>query len=273
MERVFKIVWAAMEKIEFSKDWANLFSQNGLRTVDDFFEFNKGEIINRNSKRNVMTFELEDDNGKERFFMKRFYKPHFKDMLASFMNFKKICSQACTEFNNVQKLSEIAIPSYEPVCFGRVMQGPIEKRSVFITRELPGVCLTDYLAEKWNTFTRPEKETLLTEMVALMVRAHKAKLSLPDIYVWHYWVMADQPNFSLGKIDLHMTKHNASVNDQIRDLGALHFSMNNNYFTEEDREFVLDKYFELSEKNKSKLYDKIIARSTKVSSRRRLPKY
>lgn len=262
-----------MKKVIFQDGWEDLFIQNNLETVEDFFQFNKGEIINRNSKRNVMTFELEANGQKERFFMKRFYEPHFKDTLASFFNFKKICSQACSEFYNVQKLLSLGIPTYEPVCYGREMQGPIEKRSLFITKELSGKCLTDYLADNWADMSASQKQSLLTAMAELLAKAHKAKLSLPDIYVWHYWVLSETPEYLLGKIDLHMTKHNANIGDQIRDLGALHYSMNNNYFCEDDKEFVLDKYFELSGRSKAKLYRKIIGRSKKVSSRKKLPKY
>lgn len=262
-----------MEKVIFEDEYKSLFNQNGLNTVDDFFEFKGGKIINQNSHRNVTVFDFDHNGQKERFFMKRFFTPHFKDMLAAFLNFRKICSQAEVEWSNAKKLIDIGIPTYQPVCYGVDMAGPIEKRSLFITKELAGSCMTDYVAENWKNFDETQKKTLLTEMAHVAVKAHNAGLSLPDLYIWHYWVMKDAPNYELGKIDLHMTKHRAPASQQMKDLGALHHSMIDDYFTNDEKEFLLDEYFKISGRNKDKLYKKIIARSEKISGRRRKPVY
>lgn len=262
-----------MEKIVFKDDWKCVFAKNGLASIDDFFSFAGGKIINRNSKRNVTVFELEDGGEKHRFFMKRFHDPHFKDMLAVFKNFGKIWSQGHGEWGNAEKLFASGIPTYEPVCYGDQMAGPFERRSIFITKELGGECLTDYVAGNWDGLCREDKNMLLRAMAQLAADAHGKKLSFPDLYVWHYWVLKAEPEFQLGKIDLHMTKHNAKISDQIRDLGAIHYSMIDNYFAESDKEFLFDEYFRISGRNKNKIYKKVLARSKKVSSRRRKPSY
>lgn len=262
-----------MEKIVFKDDWKAVFAKNGLTNIDDFFNFTGGEVINRNSKRNVTVFELEDDGKKTRFFMKRFHDPHFKDMLAVLKNFGKMWSQGHGEWANAEKLFASGIPTYQPVCYGDQMIGPFEKRSVFITKELDGQCLTDYVAGKWDGLSPDQKKTLLTTMAQLAADAHAKKMSFPDLYVWHYWVLKADQEYQLGKIDLHMTKHNAKISDQIRDLGAIHYSMIDDYFTEADKEFLFDEYFRISGRDKGKIYKKVLARSKKVSSRRRKPNY
>ena len=82
---------------------------------------------------------------RKELFMKRFYDPHFKDMLFTLGNFGRICSQGQCEWNNANLLLQNGIETYKPICCGWESACGFEKRSFFITEKIDGICLADFV--------------------------------------------------------------------------------------------------------------------------------
>jgi len=228
-----------MTTVTFAKDWQEVFKRFGLESFQDFFEYSNGSIVNKNSKRDVLSFSLPIEGGNKEFFMKRFHKPHIKDMFFTLTNFGHLCSQARCEWNNANILLENGIDTYKPVCFGNDTVCGIERGSFFVTEKLSGKPLTEVVAESWSNLAQSQKQELIISIAKLAVKIHKAKVSLPDLYLWH--IFMDQDN--LAVIDLHRMKINTSSRHQrIRNLAALDFSMLDKYFDKSLRELLLDTY-------------------------------
>ncbi|MHC5061516.1 MAG: lipopolysaccharide kinase InaA family protein [Planctomycetota bacterium] len=265
----------AMVKVEFAKDWASIFEEAGLKSLEDFFEFSAGQTVNKNKKREVVAMTLDTPAGEKEFFMKRFFKPHFKDTLFTVRNFGRICSQAGCEWRNINTLLDSGIDTYHPVCYGRQMHFGLEKKSFIITEKINGMCLTDFVAADWLDLDQLQKENIIAALAKFVRKIHNAKISMPDLYLWHIFMtktpLPDQvteDDFAI--IDLHRMRINVSNrNDQIRNLGALDFSMSDKYFDDAVRELFLNAYTSDTPGRRTALYRKIKSRSHVLANRRR----
>ena len=70
-----------MRQVVFTGSWEKFFDEFGLTRFDDFFSFAGGERINKNNKRDVQVLTLGQGDKAKVFFLKRFHRPHLKDML------------------------------------------------------------------------------------------------------------------------------------------------------------------------------------------------
>lgn len=234
-----------MENVIFSESWKDYFEKSGFKTFDDFFKYDPGTVINKNSRRDVTRFELNDGGDKRTFFMKRFRRPHIKDMVFSFLSFRKICSQGQLEFNNATLLLEHGIETYRPVCFGQRINFGIESESFFITEEIDGVCFTDWLVENYEEIDSGQRDVVMVSMAEFVRRLHRAGVSMPDLYVWHLYLLnpIDVDNLKWAVIDLHRMSHSVKNSDRkIRNLGSLDYSMLDKYFSAEMKKTFVRAY-------------------------------
>ena len=266
-----------MENVVFSESWKAYFEKSGFKVFNDFFKYDKGLVVNKNSRRDVTRFELTDGGEKKAFFMKRFYRPHIKDMIFSFLSFGKSCSQGQLEFNNASLLLKKNIETYRPVCFGQRVNLGIESQSFFITEEIDGVCFTEWLAENYDKMDDAQKEAVMVSMAEFVRRIHKAKISMPDLYVWHLYMLnpIDLDNLKWAVIDLHrMSLHVKDADKKIRNLGSLDYSMLDKYFSAEMKKAFIKAYV----KNDGlfadvKITEKMQDRSAQICKRRNKKEY
>lgn len=265
--------------IEFDLTYEPIFMQNGLKTFDAFFTYQQGKIINRNEKRDVTILELPAQDGPSIFFMKRFHRPHIKDMLFTFRNFGKFCSQAELEWRNTRTLLDNGIETYHPVCWGTQTCCGIERRSFFITRKIQGRSLIDFLFEHWSIFGQSEKETLVRAIAQFFEKIHRAQLNLPDSYLWHLFVtepVGPQQEYRFAIIDLHrMQIRAASPQHAARNLGALFFSLPEEWFDDRLRELLINTYLEQAHRDllasRDSFIDEVKKREKMLTARRRKP--
>lgn len=233
-----------MEKILFKNNRHKFFEAHGFRCFDDFFHYGEGDTINQNTRRNVVVFKLADGDQTKTFFMKRFFSPHLKDMLFTLRNFGNICSQAELEWRNAHILLNHGIETYHPVCCGFRSVCGIERQSFFVTEEIDGRCLLDYLPDSWKTLGRNEQKQLVIKLAAFFKKIHTAGLSLPDAYIWHIFMvpMPQEDDYTFGIIDLHRMKIRTSRNSQAMDLGRFLFSLPKGFMDAELRSLFMEHY-------------------------------
>jgi len=267
-------------KVEFEKDWAPAFEKAGLKSFEDFFDYSAGQTINKNKKREVVAMTTDTAGTNKELFMKRFFRPHFKDMLFTIRNFGSLCSQAACEWKNAKLLLQKGIATYHPVCYGQQMHFGIEKKSFIITEKINGPPLTDFVAANWLRLDQPQKEIIINALAKFVRKIHNAGISLPDLYLWHIFMtktpLPDElSEDDLAVIDLHRMRINVSNrNARIKDLGALDFSLSEKYFDENLRELFLNAYANTEAAGQRKVLSrKIRNRARVLSSRRRRPDY
>ena len=264
-----------MQRIVFADSWSAFFAEFDLKSFDDFFENPAAETIGVNKKRNVVTLSLGSDSQKRRFFMKRFSHPHFKDMIFSFRNIGRPCSQARYEWENARLLLDNGIETYRPVCFGEEITCGIENRSFFITEELASQCMTDFISQNWHGFKQQQKEKIITGMAAFIRKIHDSNICLPDLYVWHIYITENAGEYEYAVIDLHrMSRNVTSRNLKLKNLGRMHHSMLDSYFDEELKQLFVKSYASGGQGGDvSKLMAQVKKYSDIISARRRQVQY
>ena len=203
-----------MQRVVFSDSWSDFFAEFNLKSFDDFFENLPTEKIGANKKRNIATFSLGRDSNKKRFYMKRFYRPHYKDMILSWRNIGRPCSQGRYEWENVRLLLENSIETYKPVCFGEKKTWGIENKSFFVTEELKSRCLTDFVRENWHSLKQQQKEKIITGLAAFIRKIHVSNICMPDLYIWHIYITENAGQYEYAVIDLHRMSRNVTSRRQ-----------------------------------------------------------
>jgi hypothetical protein len=267
-----------MKKVVFADSWKSILAENGLRSFDDFYNCSGKKRINKNTKRNVSILRLKV-SGKEKFFhMKRFRHPHLKDVLFTLINCGKIYSQAAHEWSNMNLLTKNNIETCNPVCFGEKTRLGLERKSFIITEKLPGICLKDFIAQNWTTLPQSEKELLIASMAQFVRKVHKARISLPDLYVWHLFLTEDKNAAGLGKydfavIDLNRMKRNTkSKSERIKNLGRLYFSMIDKYFNKQMHSLLVRCYLSsASDERFDNFFRRVKKYAAKFSARKKHP--
>jgi hypothetical protein len=233
-----------VQRIVFADSWSAFFAGFNLKSFNDFFENLPAKTIGVNKKRNVISFSLGADSNKKHFFMKRFSHPHFKDMLFSFRNIGRPCSQARYEWENARLLLDNGIETYRPVCFGEKITYGIEDSSFFVTEELQSQCLTDFIRQNWADYQQQQKEKIITGLATFVRKIHTLNICLPDLYVWHIYITENAAGeYDYAVIDLHrMSRNITSRSQKIKNLGRLHHSMLDSYFDEELKQLFVESY-------------------------------
>ena len=232
-----------MQEVIFTNSFEPFFAELGLRSFDDFFNYSGGQTVNKNNKRDVQRLAFESDGQTRIFYIKRFCKPHIKDMLFTLTAFGKICSQAECEFTNANLLLQNGIDTYKPACFGWRTVCGIERSSFFVTEQLKSQNFTDFLAENWQQLTEDEKQKIITSIAGTVRKVHDARISLPDLYLWHLFVSRDAGRYDFAVIDLHRMRHNVkNRNELLKNLGRLHHSMTDKYFDDRLRRLLIESY-------------------------------
>jgi len=263
-----------MKKVIFSDDnWQKFFASFGLVSLEDFFDYDGGKIINQNSKRQVMAFGLGHGTERQEFFIKRFLHPHYKDMFFSMLNFGRPCSQGYVEWANAGLLLENGIETYRPVCFGEEITGGLERKSFFVTRKLPGDCMTDFIIERWPGMGQAEKAEIAAALGRFISKLHGSHISMPDLYMWHIFISPDaNNNWDFALIDLHRMKRKVTNrNEQIKDLAALFYSMLPEYFDDNLEQVFLESYGANGSYNLNRLKEGIAKRREILVRRRGNP--
>lgn len=265
-----------MQNVHFAGNiWEKFFHQFGLSNFNDFYDYSDGELINSNTKRNVLAFTLGENQDKKEFFMKRFFKPHYKDMLFTISNYGRLLSQGGLEWKNANNLLDINVGTYVPVCFGEDTVCGIEKQSFVITEKLTDECFTDFVRQKWNGLGNSEKTKIMAGIGRLLRKVHDAGMALPDYYAWHIY-LSKRPDgeYDFSVIDLHRMKVNVkSEGTFARDMGALYHSLIDEYFDKTHKETLLEAYLGDNQSRRKKFEAKVLNREAVLNRRRHKPSY
>lgn len=264
-----------MQRVVFADSWSDFFAQFDLRSFEDFFENLPAKAIGVNRKRNVASFSLGAGSNKKKFFMKRFSHPHFKDILFSWRNIGRPCSQGRYEWENAMLLLDNGIETYRPVCFGEKTTCGIENSSFFVTEELQSRCLTDFVSQNWAGLRQQQKEKVITGLAAFIRKIHDANICLPDLYVWHIYITENAGEYEYAVIDLHrMSRNVTGGRPKIKNLGRLHHSMLDGYFDEELKQLLVESYAADGRHGDiTRLLARVKKYSDAVSARRRQVQY
>jgi len=236
-----------MENIRFTDSWEEYFERFGLTTFDDFYQHCVASTVGRNTRRNVQKFTLGENANRKVFFIKKFHNPQLKDKFSAVYNFGWPASQARVEWDNAWYLLNNGVGTYKPVCMGERSLMGIERNSFVVTEELKSVCLVDFVIDKWRLLEFSMRKEMIVAVAKLVRAVHEMGVSLPDLYLWHFFINTDRPDKKnqLSVIDLHRMRQNGlSRRGKIKQLGRLYWSMSSDYFDQEEKELLIGAYID-----------------------------
>jgi hypothetical protein len=266
-----------MDTVIIENSWRQCFDRIGLQTFDDFYDYVDSETVGKNDRRTVQRLALGNAGDGKTLYMKRFDRPHFKDMLAATRQVGHPASQAGIEWRNARYLLNHGVDTYRPVCMGWRSRLGIELQSFFVSEELDGMCLLDFVIDRWHGLDRDVQDRIIVAMAALARRAHALNISLPDLQVWHFFIHPDNMAGAcpLAVIDLHrMTQGVRSRRRKARDMSRLCWSMLAEYFDEGHKELLLSTYLQdLSQSQAETLISVIKRYETVLNNRHTAERY
>ncbi len=183
----------------------------------------EGEVF-RNVK-NRKTFRIEVE-GKG-FFVKIHRGVGWKEIFKNLFQFKLPVTGAANEYNALEKLAQLNIPTMESAAFAERNFDPAAKESFLITRELTNVVtLEDWGAENPRSARRGALVRAVAESAGTM---HRAGINHRDCYICHY--MLDKASVEKFRptvyvIDLHRAQIRKQVpyRYRVKDVAGLLFS-------------------------------------------------
>jgi len=256
----------------FADGWQSFFENQQFVSFDDFFSYSKGRLINKNERRDVRKIVLEQAAGRLVFFLKRFHRPHFKDIIFASRNSGGRCSQAAYERQNANLLLANGIDTYQPVCIGEQFTLGIESKSFLVTEQIKAAEFKDFIADRWNGLDGETKRQIIISLGKFIRKIHNAGFSLPDLYVWHLFIKQQQRGqWSFAVIDLHRMARNVTSRQQrAKNLGRLDYSMIDKYFDKSSRELLIKSYAADNRPDeRAALIEQVRKYSSAVSSKRR----
>ena len=232
---------------------AEMFLAEPFRTLwagrDPFHEVEqlKGKVYRAKEGRVVLRTELQ---GKG-YFVKIHRGVGWREIFKNLSTAKAPVLGARQEWLAIRRLTEVGIPTMNPVGFGQRGLNPARRHSFLLTEELaPTVSLEDFCLDWPNTPPSAAMKIALTRRVAEMTAAmHAAGVNHRDCYLCHFLLHTGQQpapdNLRLSIIDLHraQVRSRVPVRWRDKDLAGLYFSALDIGLTRTDKLRFLKSYF------------------------------
>lgn len=212
--------------------------------VFSLMENMQGEVAREMKDRQTLRFEI---NGQG-YYRKWHRGVGWKEILKNLLQLRFPVLGATNEWQALNKLRALDIPSLIPVAYGVRGKNPARQQSFIVTRELTDVVQVDHLFEQHSVGAKT-KRCVLANIARIAREFHGAGINHRDFYLCHFMLKleslsaGEQPELYL--IDLHRAQCRAQVPLRwlIKDLAALYYSSLNMNFTLRDYLFFLRIYF------------------------------
>ena len=247
----------------------NLLKQNQLATLNDVFNYQKGQRLHKPGLGSRERFRLQlpltpsstdtaqvvqQSNSETpptfNCYLKRYGRPSLKEKLKRLLTRRSCAGTALYDFAASVTLAQLGINVPRPIAFGQQPGRLGEQRSFVIIEELPHADALERLLPDWknaqNRYTLlRDKKRLITQIADLIRPMHQAGYFHRDLYLAHIFLTRDRFNHEkLALIDLQRVFHPQCRHRrwQVKDLAQLHYSAQF-FFTRTDMLRFLHAYF------------------------------
>lgn len=187
----------------------------GLTTLDGVKQFRGDLVQDHKGRRDIFRIKAgNSDGGSAVLYLKRVWRAHKKDGLASLLRHGKVRSCCRQEWENCRALQGAGLRTAELVAYGEDCGLLWEKFSFIVTRAADGACtVEDFLRECRDRSLRRKVFDALAREIR---RLHDAGLATPDLFTRHVFVDATgaEPGFCL--IDMARLDRFRRVPDRVR---------------------------------------------------------
>lgn len=213
--------------------------------VFSLMENMQGKIAREMKDRQTLRFEI---NGQG-YYRKWHRGVGWQEIIKNCVQLRLPVLGASNEWNALNKLRALNIPSLIPLAYGVRGKNPARQQSFIVTRELTNVIQLDYFFERYSVSIKA-KHCILTSLAAIARELHRAGINHRDFYLCHFMLkaqfIADQDQMpEIYLVDLHRAQLRPQVPERwlVKDLGGLLFSSLNMHFTRRDYLRFMRVYF------------------------------
>jgi len=190
----------------------------------DYMSVKDGSRVTKKRDRTVVRFERTD----QPYYLKRHFGIRFFSALKLFLKHHRAMSNATMEWDALERIEAIGIPSVPAVAMGeRFGMGIRERQSFLLTAELPrGESIESQLG-KGVALSTPKRIELARRIGTLARKLHTAGYVHRDFYLGHIYAVGDlNKTYKLHLLDLQRVTPGAALYNRwsIKDITALHFS-------------------------------------------------
>jgi heptose I phosphotransferase len=216
-------------------DW--LRARLGKPVFDAIMQL-QGQVFRDVPGRKTIRCELD---GKA-YFIKQHFGVGWGEIFKNLSSLRWPIISAATEWQAIQKLGEVGIPTTPGVAYGWRGLNPASRQSFVVTRDLGDIISLETLCAPWAD-TPPDpafKRRLILEVARLARLLHDNGMNHRDFYICHFCL--DQPRWQqhneiyLYLIDLHRVGIRSRIPPvaRMKDIAALYFSAMNIGLTRRD---------------------------------------
>ncbi len=172
----------------------------------------------------------------------------WREILKNLLQWRLPVLGAKTEWNALQTLRALNIPSVIPVAYGVRGKNPARQQSFIVTRELSDVIQLDHYFER-HIVPPKTRRAIVLQLAQTVRQLHGAGINHRDLYLCHFMInptqLAQSEQVTLHLMDLHRAQCRAQVplRWQIKDLAALYYSTLNLGFSQRESLRFLKLYF------------------------------
>lgn len=203
----------------------------------------QGKIAREMKDRQTLRFEI---NGQG-YYRKWHRGVGWQEIVKNLLQLRLPVLGAKNEWDALNKLRALGIPSLLPVAYGLRGKNPAHQQSFIVTRELSDVIQLDHFFEQ-NSVDIKTRRRILTRVAHIARELHGAGINHRDFYLCHFMLRrtsltAVEPEIYL--VDLHRAQLRAQVPERwlVKDLGGLLFSSLNLGFSQRDYWWFMRSYF------------------------------
>ena len=213
--------------------------------VFSLMENMQGEIARDMKDRQTLRFEI---NGQG-YYRKWHRGVGWPEIIKNCLQLRWPVLGASNEWNALNKLRALSIPSLIPLAYGVRGKNPARQQSFIVTRELTDVIQLDHFFEQYSVDVKA-KHRILASLASIARELHAAGINHRDFYLCHFMLktqfIANQHQApETYVVDLHRAQLRPQVPERwlVKDLGSLLFSSLNLQFTRRDYLRFLQVYF------------------------------
>jgi UDP-glucose:(heptosyl)LPS alpha-1,3-glucosyltransferase len=214
---------------ELIDEWKN-------QDVFSLMENMQGKIAREMKDRQTLRFEI---NGRG--YCRKWHRGvGWQEIIKNWLQLRLPVLGASNEWNALNKLHALNIPSLIPLAYGVRGNNPARQQSFIVTRELTDVIQLDHFFEQYSVDVKA-KHRILARLAEIAGELHAAGINHRDFYLCHFMLQAelitDQALVpELYLVDLHRAQLRPQVPERwlVKDLGGLLFSSFNLQFTRRD---------------------------------------
>ena len=197
-------------------------------------EIESSDRLHAKQGRSTARVRLDGPTGSVTVYLKRHRRLPWVHRVAALLYPSGTFSPGVAEWSNLKRAEGLGVPVPEAIAAGERIGPGVHLESYLLVRELSG-CLELHVAlPMWEYKLTTEqflqlKRNLIVRMAEIVAQLHRAHLFHKDLYLCHFFAMAEpqdpeQPEITL--IDLHrLQRHRLSAARwRLKDLGQLLYS-------------------------------------------------